>query len=70
MFAPALSGTSVIVRKITMPKLDGKLLKEQIKFEAEQYIPFDINNISLTHVVLPSLSQGGTMDLLASRGSE
>lgn len=59
-----LSGTSVIVRKITMPKLDGKLLKEQIKFEAEQYIPFDINNISLTHVVLPSLSQGSTMDLL------
>jgi type IV pilus assembly protein PilM len=59
-----LSGTSVIIRKITMPKMEDKLLKEQIKFEAEQYIPFDINNISLTHVVLKSLSQGSTMDVL------
>lgn len=59
-----LSGTSVIIRKITMPKMEDKLLKEQIKFEAEQYIPFDINNISLTHVVLNKMSQGPTMDVL------
>lgn len=59
-----LSGTSVIIRKITMPKMEEKLLKEQIKFEAEQYIPFDINNISLTHVVLNKMSQGSTMDVL------
>lgn len=59
-----LSGTSVIIRKITMPKMEEKLLKEQIKFEAEQYIPFDINNISLTHVVLNKMSQGSTMDIL------
>ncbi|MBN8536047.1 MAG: type IV pilus assembly protein PilM [Deltaproteobacteria bacterium] len=59
-----LSGTSVIVRKIKMPKMEDKLLKEQIKFEAEQYIPFDIQNISLTHVVLNKQTQDATMDVL------
>jgi type IV pilus assembly protein PilM len=47
-----------------MPRMENRLLKEQIKFEAEQYIPFDVNNISLTHLVLPTLSQGSTMDVL------
>lgn len=59
-----IGGTSVIVRKITMPKLEGKILKDQIRFEAEQYIPFDINNISLSHVLLPTFNQSSTMDVL------
>ena len=59
-----LSGTSVIIRKITMPAMEEKMLKEQIRFEAEQYIPFDINNISLTYVILKSSSQSSTMDVL------
>jgi type IV pilus assembly protein PilM len=52
----ALWGGSVIVKKISMPKMDDNLVAEQIKWEAEQYIPFDINEISLEHYVLPNRS--------------
>jgi len=57
-------GTAVIVKKITIPKMDRKLIQDQIRFEAEQYIPFDINNISLAHHVLNSSSTDDTLDLL------
>lgn len=62
--ATAMWGTAVIVKKITIPKMDRKLIKDQIRFEAEQYIPFDINNISLAHHVLTGSSSPDTMDIL------
>lgn len=62
--ATAMWGTAVIVKKITIPKMDKKLIKDQIRFEAEQYIPFDINNISLAHHVLTGSSSPDTMDIL------
>lgn len=62
--ATAMWGTAVIVKKITIPKMDKKLVKEQIRFEAEQYIPFDINNISLAHHILSSSNSPDTMDIL------
>ncbi|MNJ92477.1 Cell division protein FtsA [compost metagenome] len=60
----AMWGTAVIVKKITIPRIDKKLIKDQIRFEAEQYIPFDINNISLAHHILNSSSSPDTMDIL------
>jgi type IV pilus assembly protein PilM len=57
-------GTAVIVKKITMPKMDRKLLNDQIRYEAEQYIPFDIANVSLAHHVLTSPSSPDTQDVL------
>lgn len=57
-------GTAVIVKKITIPKMDRKLIRDQIRFEAEQYIPFDINNISLSHHVLGTSATEDTIDLL------
>ncbi|HWU43475.1 MAG TPA: type IV pilus assembly protein PilM [Bdellovibrio sp.] len=62
--ATAMWGTAVIVKKITIPKMDKKLIGDQIRFEAEQYIPFDINNISLAHHILTGSSSPGTMDIL------
>jgi type IV pilus assembly protein PilM len=62
--ATGMWGTAVIVKKITIPKMDRKLIQDQIRFEAEQYIPFDINNISLAHHVLNSSSTEDTIDLL------
>ncbi|MGE0632389.1 MAG: type IV pilus assembly protein PilM [Pseudobdellovibrionaceae bacterium] len=60
-----LSGTSVIVKKITVPKMEKQLIAEQVRWEAEQYIPFDINEISLAHHVLRSSSGGAdSMDVL------
>ena len=47
-----LWGGGVIVKKISMPKMEANLVAEQIKWEAEQYIPFDINEISLEHHIL------------------
>lgn len=62
--ATAMWGTAVIVKKITIPRMDKKLIKDQIRFEAEQYIPFDINNISLAHHILAASSSPDTMDIL------
>lgn len=63
--AAGMWGTSVIVKKITMPLMDERLVAEQIKWEAEQYIPFDINEVNLEHVILKNRpSTGETMDVL------
>lgn len=59
-----LWGTSVIIKKITIPKMDKKLIKDQIRFEAEQYIPFDVNNISLDYYLLPKNATPETLDVL------
>ncbi len=58
-------GTSVIVKKISMPRMDEKLVSEQIRWEAEQYIPFDVNEISLEHYILKkTASTIESMDVL------
>lgn len=62
--ATAMWGTAVIVKKITIPKMDKKLIRDQIRFEAEQYIPFDINNISLAHHIIADTTSPDTMDVL------
>lgn len=54
--ATGMWGASIIVKKISMPKMDEALINDQIKWEAEQYIPFDINEISLEHHVLKNRS--------------
>lgn len=58
-------GSAVIVKKITMPKMEAGLVAEQIKWEAEQYIPFDINEICLEFHILKGNPQNlETMDVL------
>ena len=42
-------GTSVITKKINMPRMEAKMVGEQIRWEAEQYIPFDLNEINLDY---------------------
>ncbi len=54
-----LFGTSVITKKISMPKMDKKLLQEQIRWEAEQYLPFDISEVTLDYHVLNTPSAAG-----------
>jgi type IV pilus assembly protein PilM len=48
----AMWGAGVITKKISIPKIDEKLLPEQLKWEAEQYIPFDLKDINLQYQVL------------------
>ena len=57
-------GGAVIVKKISMPRIDTKLIGEQIKWEAEQYIPFDLSEVNLDYHLLNSNSSSETMDLL------
>ncbi len=62
--AAGVYGTPVVVRRIKVPKMDDKILSDQLKWEAEQYIPFDVNEISLTHHKLKAGYAPDTMDIL------
>jgi type IV pilus assembly protein PilM len=62
-FGTSLSGHSVIIKKIQLPSMTEAELAESIQWEAEQYIPFDINDVNLDYVVLGQ-SGGDTMDVL------
>lgn len=57
-------GTAVIVKRITIPKSDVSLIGEQLNFYAEQYIPFDINNVSISYHLLGNSSSADTADVL------
>jgi len=50
--AASLSGNAVIVKKITLPIMTEAELAESIGWEAEQYIPFDIQDVNLDYQVL------------------
>jgi type IV pilus assembly protein PilM len=50
--AASLSGNSVIVKKIQLPVMSQQELTESIYWEAEQYIPFDIQDVNLDYEVL------------------
>ena len=50
--AASLSGNSVIVKKITLPVMSEQELSESIYWEAEQYIPFDIQDVNLDYEIL------------------
>jgi len=50
--AISVGGYSVIVKKISMPTMTEEQLQETVQFEAEQYIPFDINDVNLDFQIL------------------
>jgi len=58
------SGHSVIIKKITMPLMTSQELSEQIVWEAEQHIPFDLQEVHVDHQVLRRRPDEGQMDVL------
>jgi len=64
--ATALYGHSVIVKRISLPTMGAAELAESIHWEAEQYIPFAIEDVNLDYQILEgsSLSGEGNMDVL------
>ena len=62
--AMSVSGQSVIIRKITVPLMTPAELEEQIQWEAEQHIPFDIKDVHVDYEVLKRRPEAGQMDLL------
>jgi type IV pilus assembly protein PilM len=62
-YATSLSGHSVIIKKITLPSMSPEELAESIQWEAEQYIPFDINDVNLDYVPL-NAGSGDNIDVI------
>ena len=71
--AVAVAGSAVITKIITMPaNLDDKGLEAQIEMEADQYIPYPLEEINLDFEVIgPTENNPETVDvLLAASRSE
>jgi type IV pilus assembly protein PilM len=63
----AVSGRAVIVKKILMDRLSEEDAKEAIQWEAEQHVPYDINDVSLDFQILnPNVDQKKMQVLLVA----
>ena len=62
--ATGVSGNAVIVKKISLPQMSQEELAESIHWEAEQYIPFDIQDVAIDYEVMEGGGSGGNMDVL------
>jgi type IV pilus assembly protein PilM len=50
--ATSISGHSVIVKKVSLPALTEEELAQSIRWEAEQYIPFDLAEVNLDYQIV------------------
>lgn len=62
--ATAVSGNAVIVRRITMARMDPEELRESLQWEAEEYIPFDIDEVNLDFAILDGDEASENMDVV------
>jgi len=64
--AIGVSGHSVIIKKISMPRMTQEELEESIQWEAEQYIPFDVKDVNIDTQILSGDGNdaSGQMDVL------
>ena len=63
--ATSLSGNSVIIRKISLPIMSDEELAESIHWEAEQYIPFALEDVNLDYQVMErKAGEQETMDVI------
>src|SRR3981189_1664915 len=60
--ANAVSGHSVIVKRVTLPSMTEEELYDRIQSEASQHIPFDIADVNRDHQLLESVDS--QMDVL------
>ena len=59
-----VSGHSVIVKTVRLPAQNEQELDEAIKWEAEQYIPFDISEVNLDYQVVRSMPEEKKIEVL------
>jgi type IV pilus assembly protein PilM len=62
--AIAVSGHSVIVKRLTLPAMSEQQLAERLPQEAAQNIPFEISDVNLDYQVLAEAATGEPMDVL------
>ena len=62
--ATAVSGHSVIVKKISLPAMSDDELADTIQKEAAQHIPFDLDDVNLDYQILSDDTGSPTMEVL------
>ncbi|MBS2026770.1 MAG: type IV pilus assembly protein PilM [Deltaproteobacteria bacterium] len=62
--AIGVSGHSVIIKKISLPRMTEEELDESIQYEAEQYIPFDVKDVNISCEILNKADESAQMDVL------
>ncbi|HEX6433571.1 MAG TPA: type IV pilus assembly protein PilM, partial [Gemmatimonadales bacterium] len=60
----AVGGRDVIVKKITMDRMQEDDAREVIRWEAEQHVPFDMDNVELDFQILDPDGEGLQMSVL------
>lgn len=55
--------SSVIIKRVSLPQMSEDELSDSIKFEAEQYIPFDIEDVNLDFQILGLAEEDNMMDV-------
>lgn len=61
----AVSGhSSVIIKRVSLPQMSEEELEESIRFEAEQYIPFDIEDVNLDFQIIGTAEDDNMMDVI------
>jgi type IV pilus assembly protein PilM len=60
----AVGGRDVIVKKITMDRMQEADAREVIRWEAEQHVPFDMDNVELDFQILDPYGEGLQMTVL------
>lgn len=60
----AIAGQSVIVRTIKMPLMSENELVNAIRWEAERYIPFPVDEVTLDYVIMNTDKQQQEMDVM------
>ncbi|HMU62091.1 MAG TPA: type IV pilus assembly protein PilM [Gemmatimonadales bacterium] len=60
----AVGGRDVIIKKISMDRMKEGEAREQIRWEAEQHVPFDMDNVELDFQILDPEGEGLQMSVL------
>ena len=62
----ALSGTSLIIKRMTIDVPDVKEMQEQVFWEAEQYLPFDVSEVVMDYQMLSRAKDNKTDVILVA----
>jgi type IV pilus assembly protein PilM len=60
----AVGGRDVIVKKIQIERVKEQQVRELLRWEAEQHVPFDVESVELDHQTLNPKDTGPQMDVL------
>jgi len=56
--------SSVIIKRVALPEMSEEELSESLRFEAEQYVPFNIDEVNLDFQILGPKEEPGQMDVI------